>query len=73
MTHRIPPNQRRLTPLIAGLDIPHYTHQLKTQIKALSGLLKDLLEAPDISEDPEFLRNTQSAILALAEISKKIK
>jgi hypothetical protein len=73
MTHRIPPNQRRLTPLIAGLDIPYYTHQLKTQIKALSGLLKDLLEAPDISEDPEFLRNTQSAILALAEISKKIK
>ncbi|MEI8329334.1 MAG: hypothetical protein WCG14_04980 [Chlamydiia bacterium] len=73
MTHRIPPNQRSPIPLIAGLDIPYYAYQLKTQIKALSGLLKDLLEAPDMSEDPEFLRNTQSAILALAEISKKIK
>ena len=59
--------------LPAGLDVPDDSRQLKKNIKSLSSLLTELLEAPNLSEEVEFLSKVKGAIQALAEISNKIK
>ena len=51
----------------------NYSLQLKKNIKSLSSLLTELLEAPNLSEEVEFLSKVKGAIQALAEISNKIK
>lgn len=56
-----------------ALDVPYYSLQLKKNIKSLSSLLTELLEAPALSEEVEFLSKVKGAIQALAEISNKIK
>ena len=60
-------------PLSPPLDVPYYSLQLKKNIKSLSSLLSELLEAPNLSEEMEFLSKIKGAIQALAEISNTIK
>jgi hypothetical protein len=63
-------NNPPITP--ASKDIPIVTEQFKVSIRKLSGQLQELLDHPDLKDDPEFLKNMKKSIIELAETSKQI-
>lgn len=59
-------------PTPPATNVPVLAKQMEQQINTLNDSLKSLLQQPSQSEDPEFLKKIQGAILALAETSKQI-
>lgn len=54
------------------LNVPATASQMQQQIDTFSQALRDLLQQPNLSQDPTFLGKMKGAILALAETSKQV-